>query len=76
MVWLNNFVEQNGLQIDTVKHDWKKWTELPEWFRTDHRFLVCTKHQNNKFEGSQYFINTENRNLFHLRDFRDLMTSI
>jgi len=58
--WFNDFVEYNGLEIDTIKNNWSGWTELPKWFKTDKNYLIYTKNQNDEFERSRYFINPEN----------------
>jgi len=58
--WFYEFVEYNGLVIDNVGNDWTKWTEFPEWFKIDNKYLTYTKDQNNEFEHSRYFINPEN----------------
>jgi hypothetical protein len=58
--WFNDFVEYNGLELDTVKNNWSKWTDLPKWFKTDKNYLIYTKNQNDEFERSRYFINPEN----------------
>jgi hypothetical protein len=55
--WFNEFIKYNKLEIDTVKNDWAKFTELPKWFETDTNYLIYTKDQNDKFERSRYFIN-------------------
>jgi hypothetical protein len=55
--WFNEFVEYNGLEIDTIKNKWSQWTKLPNWFVTDKNFLIYAKNQDNEFERSRYFIN-------------------
>lgn len=58
--WFSEFVEQNKLEIDTIKNDWKRLTELPEWFQPDKRYLIYAKDQSDQFQRSRYFINPEN----------------
>jgi hypothetical protein len=55
--WFNEFVEYNGLEIDTIKNKWSQGTNLPAWFVTDKNFLIYAKNQNDEFERSRYFIN-------------------
>ena len=55
--WFSEFVEYNGLEIDTVRNDWTQWTELPGWFKTDGNYLIYSKDQTNEFERSRYFRN-------------------
>src|SRR5690606_32590985 len=58
--WFNEFVELNKLEIDTVKNDWTRWIELPEWFEVDDNYLIFAKDQNDEFDNSRYFINPKN----------------
>jgi len=57
--WFDKFVKYNGLEIDTIRNDWKNWTELPEWFEPDQNFLIYAKDQTNEFERSRYLRNPE-----------------
>ncbi|KZS39499.1 hypothetical protein AWE51_25800 [Aquimarina aggregata] len=57
--WFEKFVKYNGLEIDTIRNDWKNWTELPEWFEPDQNFLIYAKDQTNEFERSRYLRNPE-----------------
>src|SRR5690554_2073045 len=58
--WFNEFVELNKFEIDTVKNDWARWIELPEWFEVDDNYLIFAKDQNDEFDNSRYFINPKN----------------
>lgn len=58
--WFQEFIKQNKLEIDTTKHDWTRWTKLPEWFKPDENYLIYAKDQNNEFDRSRYFTNPEN----------------
>ncbi|WP_299122203.1 hypothetical protein [uncultured Tenacibaculum sp.] len=55
--WFEEFVEYNGLEIDTIGNDWTRWTELPEWFKSDRDFLIYAKDQSDEFERSRYMRN-------------------
>ncbi|WP_103070134.1 hypothetical protein [Aquimarina sediminis] len=55
--WFNEFIEYNKLEIDTMRNDWARWTELPKWFKTDSNYLIYAKNQTDEFERSRYFIN-------------------
>jgi hypothetical protein len=55
--WFDDFVEFNGLEIDTVGHDWKQWTELPIWFKPNQDFIMYSRDQANKLERSRYMRN-------------------
>ncbi|PWG06908.1 hypothetical protein [Polaribacter aquimarinus] len=57
--WFEEFVEYNGLEIDTIGNDWKSWTELPKWFNPDQNYLIYAKDQSNEFERSRYLKNPE-----------------
>ncbi len=59
--WFAEFVVNNELEIDTIKHDWSRFTELPDWFRPDNNCLVYTRDQNDEFERSRYIINPKTR---------------
>lgn len=55
--WFEEFVEYNGLEIDTIGNDWSGWTELPKWFKYDQDFLIYAKDQSEQFERSRYMRN-------------------
>ncbi|GAO41394.1 hypothetical protein [Flavihumibacter petaseus] len=57
--WFNGFAEYRKLEIDTVKNDWTRWTELPRWFKPDQTFLIYAKDPKNEFETSRYFFNPD-----------------
>ena len=58
--WFEEFVSYNQLEIDTINHDWTRFTVLPEWFKPDDRSIIYTRDQNDEFERSRYMINPEN----------------
>ena len=55
--WFSDFVQYNGLVIDTKKGDWARWNKLPDWFTPDSNSLIYAKDPTNEFETSRYFIN-------------------
>ncbi len=56
--WFAEFIAYNHLEIDTIRNDWTKWTEVPEWFTPDGDFFIYCKDQNDEFERSRYFYNS------------------
>ena len=57
--WFDEFVEYNELEIDTIGKDWTRWTDLPEWFKSDQNFVIYAKDQSDDFDRSRYMRNSK-----------------
>jgi hypothetical protein len=55
--WFDEFIEYNGLQVDTVGNELQGWTKLPEWFKPNQNYLIYAKDQTDKFGRSRYLRN-------------------
>ncbi len=58
--WFKEFVRQNNLEIDTTGNNWSRFTELPNWFKTNDDYIIYAKDQHDDFERSRYFLNPKN----------------
>tara|TARA_B100000780_G_C21120607_1_gene453843 strand:+ start:220 stop:636 length:417 start_codon:yes stop_codon:yes gene_type:complete len=58
--WFDEFVDYNSLIVDTIRHDWTRWTDLPSWFDPDKNFDKYSADPTDDFERSRYFFNPEN----------------
>ena len=62
--WFDDFVAYNNLELDTIRNDWIRWTDLPDWFKLNNEYLIYCKDQVDEFERSRYIFNPSSGNCY------------
>jgi hypothetical protein len=55
--WWNEFIEYNNLEIDSQDKKWSNEVKLPNWFKSNDKFIIYSK--NDMLDSSRYLINLE-----------------
>lgn len=58
--WFVEFAAYNHLELDTIRHDWARWSDLPAWFKPSREFEKYSTDPTDDFERSRYFFNPNN----------------